>query len=221
LNETTSRVPFVDSYETDNVDSNGMHARPVIGGVFIKLLSDKGTWEKWSRGDRQTVGGWAALPKPPRVMEIVPDSRTEAAKWKYTTQAPDGDGWTKPNFNADAWRLGRGGFGTEGTPGAVIGTRWDTDDIWIRRQVRLPANLDPAIAQFVVYHDEDVEIYVDGVLATSEAGFNAAYRPLTINDDARALLKPGATVTIAAHCHQTVGGQDIDIGLANVTASGD
>ena len=134
LNETTSRVPFVDSYETDNIDSNGMHARPVIGGVFIKLLSDKPTWEKWSRGDQQQVGNWAPLPKPPKVIQIVPDARTEPAVWNYTTVAPDGDGWTRPDFNADTWKSGPGGFGTQGTPGAVIGTRWDTDDIWIRRQ---------------------------------------------------------------------------------------
>ncbi|HEX4053141.1 MAG TPA: DUF4965 domain-containing protein [Tepidisphaeraceae bacterium] len=219
LNETISRVPFVDSYETNNVDSSGMHARPVIGGVFIKLLSDKRCWQKWSQGDQQQVGGWAPLPKPPKVVEIVPDARTHAAVWKYTTDAPDGDGWTKPNFDADHWKFGRGGFGTSGTPGAVIGTRWNTSDIWIRRQVRLPESLDPAQAQFVVYHDEDVEIYVDGVLATSERGFNPSYQPLPINDAAKALLKPGASVTIAAHCHQTIGGQDLDIGLANVVPS--
>jgi hypothetical protein len=41
LNQTTARSPFVDSYETDNVHSDGMHARPVIGGVFIKMLADR------------------------------------------------------------------------------------------------------------------------------------------------------------------------------------
>jgi hypothetical protein len=216
LNETATRVPFVDSYETDKVDSNGMHARPVIGGVFIKLLSDKPTWEKWARRGLDHVGGWAPLPKPPKIIEIVPDARTEPAVWKYTTDAPGGDSWTRPDFNASGWRSGPGGFGTQGTPGAVIGTRWDTDDIWIRRQIRVPDSIDPTHAQFIVYHDEDVEIYVDGVPAAGAQGFEAAYVPLRINDDARALLKPGATVTIAAHCHQTIGGQNLDIGLANV-----
>jgi hypothetical protein len=219
LNETTSRVPFVDSYETDNVDSNGMHARPVIGGVFIKLLSDKPTWQKWSQGDQEQVGNWAALPKPPRIFEVVPDARTQPSIWSYTTQAPEGDAWTKPDFDASTWKTGRSSFGTEGTPGTVIGTRWDTDDIWIRRKIRLPENLNPATAQFIVYHDEDIEIYVDGVLASSAPGFNASYIPLPISDEAKAILKPGALVTIAAHCHQTVGGQDIDIGLANVAPS--
>ena len=35
-----TRQPFVDSYVTDNAASDGMHARPVIGGVFVKMLAD-------------------------------------------------------------------------------------------------------------------------------------------------------------------------------------
>ena len=33
---------------------------------------------------------------------------------------------------------------------------------------------------------------------------------------ALALLRQGARITLAAHCHQTTGGQDVDIGLAEV-----
>ena len=70
--------------------------------------------------------------------------------------------------------------------------------------------------QFNVYHDEDVEIYVNGVLAASESGFTTSYVPLEMRPAAQALLKPGAKVTLAVHCHQTEGGQGIDVGLANV-----
>ena len=52
LNQTTARLPFVDSYVTDNPKSDGMGARPVIGGVFIKMLEDPKTWKKWSSRDR-------------------------------------------------------------------------------------------------------------------------------------------------------------------------
>jgi hypothetical protein len=67
-----------------------------------------------------------------------------------------------------------------------------------------------------VDHDEDVEIYVNGVLASSEGGFTTSYVLLEINQPALALLRPGATVTLAVHCHQTTGGQNIDVGLVNL-----
>ncbi len=68
----------------------------------------------------------------------------------------------------------------------------------------------------MVYHDEDVEVYINGVLAATEEGFVNAYLPMEIQSSAKALLKPGAKIVIAVHCHQTKGGQGIDVGLANV-----
>ena len=61
-----------------------------------------------------------------------------------------------------------------------------------------------------------MEIYVNGVLAATESGFTTSYVPLEMRPAALALLKPGAKITLAVHCHQTAGGQDIDVGLANV-----
>jgi hypothetical protein len=70
--------------------------------------------------------------------------------------------------------------------------------------------------QLVVYHDEDVEVYVNGVLAAKASGYDNNYRPMEISREARAELKPGAKVTLAVHCHQTIGGQGVDVGLAEV-----
>ena len=83
----------------------------------------------------------------------------------------------------------------------------------------LPTDLDAkAELQVLCWHDEDVEVYVDGVPAVSESGFINAYDAFQIEPAARALLKPGATVTVAAHCHQTVGGQYVDVGFGTVKA---
>jgi hypothetical protein len=65
LNQTTARDPIADSYETDNIKSGGMHARPVVGGVFIKMLSDRDLWKKWSSGDTAKPQAWAPLPTMP------------------------------------------------------------------------------------------------------------------------------------------------------------
>lgn len=214
LNETSARSPYPDSYITDDVHSDGMHARPVIGGVFIKMLSDKAIWKKWASRDKTKPGKWAPLPEPPKVKVVVPTSEKAAHTWRYTVDTPSDD-WVKAGFDDSSWKQGPAGFGTDGTPGAVIRTTWDTADIWIRRQVTLPA-AKYANLKFYVYHDEDVEIYVNGVPAASENGFASSYVGLDITREAMALLTPGATVTIAAHCHQTEGGQGIDVGLADI-----
>lgn len=217
LNQTTARMPFVDSYVTDNVKSEGMHARPVIGGVFIKMLADPALWKKWARGDTAKVGPWAALPPPPIVTVVVPTAQTAPAVWRYVAEKP-ADDWAKPGFDARGWKEGSGGFGASGTPGAIVGTPWNTSNIWLRRTVTLPAGAHPHL-KFLAYHDEDIEIYVNGVLAAREAGFVNAYTPLEIFPEARALLLPGATVTLAVHCHQNNGGQGVDVGLADVVES--
>jgi len=49
FNGTPKRVAMTDLYWTDNLDSVALHARPVIGGVFIRMLSDPGVWRKWGR----------------------------------------------------------------------------------------------------------------------------------------------------------------------------
>jgi hypothetical protein len=54
------------------------------------------------------------------------------------------------------------------------------------------------------------------VLAATESGFTTSYVPLEIRPRALALLQPGATVILSVHCHQTVGGQNVDVALANV-----
>ncbi|HEY3414384.1 MAG TPA: DUF4965 domain-containing protein [Armatimonadota bacterium] len=216
LNETTAHSPFADSYGTDDVNSVGMHARPVIGGVFIKMLADRPVWLKWARRDKTVVNTWAPLPKTPRltITEIVPTSRKAAQTWRYTTEQPGAD-WMKPEFDASAWTEGPAGFGTAGTPGITVRTNWNTSDIWIRREVTMPANPVRDL-QFLVYHDEDVDIYINGIPAASETSFTTEYIPVEISRFALALLKPGATVTLAAHCHQTAGGQGVDVGIAKV-----
>jgi hypothetical protein len=214
LNHTTARSPFVDLYDTDNVHGDGMHARPVIGGVFIKMLADRAMWTKWAHAGNSKVGNWAPLPEPPKIVEVIPTAQKTPALWRYTTRKPPGD-WTKCEFDASSWKEGPASFGTAGTPGAVVRTRWDTDDIWLRREITLPDKEYPGL-QFYVDHDEDVEIYVNDVLASKESGFTTSYVTLGIRPPARALLKPNARVTLAVHCHQTEGGQNIDVGLANV-----
>jgi len=48
VNQTQPRVPMTDWYLCRDARQRGFQARPVIGGVFVKMLSDPVMWKKWS-----------------------------------------------------------------------------------------------------------------------------------------------------------------------------
>jgi putative heme-binding domain-containing protein len=163
------------------------------------------------------AAGRDARAADPKAVEVVPTSRAEPVTWQYTFTKP-ADSWPSRDFDDSGWRSAPGAFGTGGTPGIVPNTTWSTRDIWLRRTIALPATrLDLPTLQLLVFHDEDIEIYFDGVLATRASGFGTDYQPIAIRDDARALIKSGAELIVAVHCHQNGGGQGVDVGLANVS----
>ncbi|HEU5116559.1 MAG TPA: glycoside hydrolase family 2, partial [Isosphaeraceae bacterium] len=88
-------------------------------------------------------------------------------------------------------------------------------DIWLRRSFDLPKIPDEIELRLFMHHDENVEVYLNGVLASRSSGFSTDYRLVRMTPEARAALKPGENV-LAVHCHQTSGGQYIDVGIAKI-----
>jgi hypothetical protein len=149
----------------------------------------------------------------PQFAAVVPTSQAAGIPWRYTLDRPAGE-WFKSDFNDATWKEGLGGFGTKGTPGAVVRTEWKTADIWLRREFTVPDGklVDPYL---LLHHDDDAEVYINGVLAVKTTGWTTRYEEFAISDAARAALKPGKNV-FAVHCHQVKGGQYIDVGLVDL-----
>jgi len=149
----------------------------------------------------------------PKTMRVIVPS--DGAVWWYRWKRPEAD-WFKPDYLEVGWRAGPGGFGRRGTPNAKIGTPWHTPDIWLRRAFTLKAR--PTSPAFLCHHDEDVEIYLNGVLAARARGYTTDYEVLPIAPEAAHTLKPGKNI-LAVHCHQTSGGQFIDVAIIETLAA--
>ena len=139
-------------------------------------------------------------------VDLVPCALTQPTTWRYTAEKP-AEGWRHPKFDDASWKEGPAGFGA-GVPG--VRTPWKTADIWLRKEFTLSAK--PASPVLRIFHDEDVEVYLNGILACLSGGYLTAYDDFDILPEAAATLKPGKNV-IAVHCRQTEGGQFIDVGL--------
>jgi len=64
LNATPDRSPMTDWYQTKTARKVGFTGRPVVGGVFLQMLYEKGVWKKYARGDQTRATNWAPMPQP-------------------------------------------------------------------------------------------------------------------------------------------------------------
>ena len=213
LNETPERVGAGDFYNTATGHHISMHSRPVVGGVFLEMLYDQPVWKKWWSRDTTRSAKWAPIPQAPKIVKVLSAADREPAQWRYTTNRP-AEGWSAPGYDDGTWATGRSGFGTMGTPGAEIGTVWNTGDIWLRREIDLNGHASKNL-QAWLHHDEDAEVYINGVLAVKTSGYTMSYESFPLLPTGKAALKPGRNL-ISVHCHQTGGGQYIDVGLVEV-----
>ena len=143
--------------------------------------------------------------------EVVATSRPEGISWRSTATRPTGP-WADPGYDDTSWTIAPGGFGSRGTPGAIVRTPWLTPDLWLRREFILP-EIRKDHLRLSVHHDEDAEIYINGILAARLPGFVGDYEEIPIADEALASLHPGRSNILAVHCHQVGGGQYIDVGI--------
>jgi len=217
FNEMPQRRPMTDWLETDQAKKVGFTARPVVGGYFMPFLAHKELWRKYASRDKANPQQhvWAPMPELPEATVVVPLTATTREVWRYTTDTPPAD-WAEPSFNDSPWREGKAGFGTHGTPGADVGTVWNTADIWLRRRFTLPRDVPGPLVPCMI-HDEDAEIWIDGCRAGCLTRYTATPEVMRrVASPAQARLQPGATVLVAVHVRNTKAGQYIDVGFASL-----
>lgn len=67
---------------------------------------------------------------------VMPDARGTAGLWRYVTEAP-AEGWNQPAFDDHKWSQGPAAFGLMSSDGTLVRTPWNSDEIWLRRELVL------------------------------------------------------------------------------------
>ena len=165
-------------------------------------------------GEENVAKANSILFRPAPVVKRVlfDDARKGENVWKFTTEQPSDD-WTQPAFDDSKWEEGVAGFGRQDQYN-IPTTKWETSDIWLRKTFEFDGNLEGFLAA-TLFHDEDCDVYINGVKAFSLTGYVTAYTVQDVSPEACKALKKGTNV-IAVHVKQTSGGQFIDLGLAEM-----
>jgi putative heme-binding domain-containing protein len=151
---------------------------------------------------------------PLRTETLASTSERCGVMWRMSLKRP-GDNWYLPDFDDRGWTNAFGGFGTADTPGALVGTEWRHENIWLRREFLLPETFIPKKGRRLVlriHHDEDATVYLNGEMVARLPRSTTEYVEISLNDEAVRVLHPGRNV-LGIHCRQTRGGQYIDAGL--------
>lgn len=152
-------------------------------------------------------------------INVIPVSQKDKSnKWKYFRSDSElaDKSWKDISFSDKNWKEGEGGFGDEVPKHIVRNTKWTSSNIYLRKWVDFknldPKQLDKLTVQ--IFHDEDCEVYINGILAVSLKGFVNRYVFANISDEAKASIKFDKPNLIAVSCKQTTGGQFIDLGFS-------
>lgn len=136
------------------------------------------------------------------------------AIWARNTDAkqakPD---WAKPGFSASGWTKKKGGFGNKQRLGFEKETIWRAQQIWLRHTFELPvAPATPKHLVAEVFHDGDVEIFLNGISAGRRLGASRRYVLLPLSDSARNSVGPGRNV-LAVHTVAAGTDRAVDVAL--------
>lgn len=141
---------------------------------------------------------------------IAPVSNEKEWIGKYTTEQPE-EGWEMAAFNDSTWAQGSAAFGTEGGPS--VGTPWNTNRLWIRREVSFDPSLVKNRQLFVRYsYNDGMQLLINGkeLVRTGTKARNDV--KVQIPDSILETMKDGKAL-FAARCVNWGGTSFADFGL--------
>jgi hypothetical protein len=215
VNETPDRIPLTDWYFTDSGKWRGFKARPVIGGVFMPMLTDAAVWKKWSSRGANTAGPWAALPLKDHA-NLVATGEDHPGTWLVNEAQPTNDAWRRTEFRPGSeWKPVDLPMGMNGDSGTPIRTQWTTRDVWAVRDFDV-AELPQSPVSIRITHSAPVEVWINGVGAIDRNSGVRGYQNFVISQQAAQALHVGRN-RIAIHTRaigpRPQGRAVIDVGL--------
>ena len=148
----------------------------------------------------------------PELEGVIPTSEQEVWEGKFTTTKPSAN-WMKEDFNDSGWRKGVGAFGTIAKYHEPMAkTEWDSEHIWVRREVDLPDNLEGKDLYLIYTNDDGAVFYFNGVEVFDTGDRCNKNAIVKLSAEAVQALRSGKNL-LAAYCHNPVANGLLDFGI--------
>lgn len=187
------------------------------GWSFTDNLYD-GSVKHWTGKDFPLLGAIKVDGKVFRFMgaeeleltPLVPTS--EQGEWlgKYTESKP-ADNWLKADFDDSNWSVAKGAFGTTNNE-PTAKTHWQSEHIWVRREVIINQDLTGKNIYMEYSHDDGAKFYINGILVFDTGNTCHKNAMIKLSPEIVKTLKKGKNL-ITAYCHNPAANGLLDFGL--------
>lgn len=145
-------------------------------------------------------------------VSLVPSGSEAEVNVRYTFEKPPAN-WSAANFSAEPWQSGLAPFGSDGSS-ATPKTKWTSKEVWLIREFNL-TSIPQGKVRLNIFYDDDVEVYLNGVLAYQcSPCYVNDYVLRDLAEAAAKSLKTGKN-RMSIHCTNDRGPGFIDAGLVS------
>ncbi|MCX7026850.1 MAG: glycosyl hydrolase [Spirochaetes bacterium] len=172
-------------------------------------------FEKDASPEESDVAGYPLGPNAVNAIDsqeiFVHTGEAIGRRWKFTEVDP-GSRWNEPSFDDSQWKKGMSPFGSPWIKNAFPRTDWRSEDIWLRKVFDNDFSAGGTLV-LKVFHDDDAECYLNGILVAALKGYKDEYIEVELSDGIRKLIKSKGNI-LALHCwNENKWGANVDAGL--------